>query len=53
MFSPDSKKIVFVSDRDGNNEIYVMNMDGSPQKRLTQNSVDDNFPLWRIEHKIQ
>jgi Tol biopolymer transport system component len=28
-FSPDGSKIAFTSDRDGNNEIYVMNADGS------------------------
>ena len=28
-------KIAFVSRRDGNDEIYVMNADGSEQKRLT------------------
>jgi TolB protein len=34
-FSPDGKKIVFVSDRDANAEIYVMNADGSNQVNLT------------------
>lgn len=31
----DSGKIAFVSDRDSNHEIYVMNSDGSGQTRLT------------------
>lgn len=39
-------KIVFVSDRDGNREIYVMNPDGSDQTRLTSNSLDDDHPSW-------
>jgi Tol biopolymer transport system component len=34
-FSPDGAKIVFVSDRDGNAEIYVMNADGANQVNLT------------------
>jgi Tol biopolymer transport system component len=34
-WSPKGSKIVFTSDRDGNNEIYVMNVDGSGQTNLT------------------
>ncbi len=37
-------KIVFFSDRDGNNEIYVMNDDGSAQRRLTNNDSNDTHP---------
>ena len=32
---PDGRKITFVSDRDGTYEVYVMNADGSGQRRLT------------------
>jgi hypothetical protein len=38
-------KIVFVSNRDGNSEIYVMNADGTDQKRLTSNSAVDRDRL--------
>ncbi len=34
-WSPDGRKIAFVSDRDGNSGIYLMNTDGSGQRRLT------------------
>ena len=34
-WSPDGTKIAFVSERDGNPEIYVMNADGSNQTRIT------------------
>ena len=37
-------RIAFVSDRDGNSEIYVMNADGSGQVRLTNHDADDNWP---------
>jgi len=39
-------KIAFQSDRDGNDEIYVMNADGSNQERLTYNAVADFYPCW-------
>jgi TolB protein len=44
--TPDGTKIAFESDRDGNNEIYVMNADGSNQTRLTNNPADDTEPSW-------
>lgn len=37
-FSPDGRRIVFTSSRDGNYEIYVMAADGSNQQRLTRSS---------------
>jgi Tol biopolymer transport system component len=42
-------KIAFVSRRDGNDEIYVMNPDGSHQTNLTNNSADDYAPAWSPE----
>lgn len=47
-------KIVFVTDRDGpdpagnfgNQEIYVMNADGTDQRRLTDNGAIDGAPVW-------
>lgn len=39
-------RIVFVSNNDGDNEIYTINADGTNQKRLTNNTVDDNQPSW-------
>jgi ABC-type sugar transport system substrate-binding protein len=38
--------IVFDSDRDGNHEIYSMSPDGSNQVNLTNNSADDQDPVW-------
>ena len=45
-FSPDGSKIVFQSNRDGQAEIYVMNLDGTGQTRLTDNSALDTAPAW-------
>ena len=47
-WSPDSKRIAFVSDRevDGNYEIYVMDADGKNQRNLTNNPNDDTDPAW-------
>ena len=38
------RKIAFVSDRDGDFEIYVMDPSGENEKNLTQNSADDRDP---------
>ncbi|MGZ5491672.1 MAG: TolB family protein, partial [Nitrososphaeraceae archaeon] len=40
----DGSKIAFNSTRDGNYEIYIMNVDGSGQTNLTNNSVGDYYP---------
>ena len=45
-WSPDGRRIAFVSHRDGNYEIYVMNADGSGQTRLTHNSAGGSDPSW-------
>jgi WD40-like Beta Propeller Repeat len=45
-WSPDGTKIVFVSSRDGNAEIYAMNGDGSNETRLTTNLETDSDPVW-------
>lgn len=50
-WSPDGKKIVFASDRNGNREIYVMNADGTDPVRLTQNSAADYRPAYSPDGK--
>jgi TolB protein len=59
-FSPDARLIAFVSDRDEDgklprgedeeafaNELYLMNADGSNQRRLTESDhLDETAPTW-------
>jgi TolB protein len=45
-WSPDGRKLAFVSRRDGNSEIYVMNADGSVQENLTRQPANDSHPSW-------
>src|SRR2546426_407431 len=39
-------KIAFDSNRDGNEEIYVINPDGTGETRLTNNPASDFSPTW-------
>ena len=41
----NGQTIVFVSERDGNKEIYSMNVDGTNQTNLTNSSFDDYSPV--------
>ena len=46
VYSPDGTRIAFMSNRDGNPEIYVMNIDGSNVRRLTNHPAGDSTPTW-------
>ena len=45
-WSPDGRHIAFVSNRDGNPEIYVMGSDGSNPRRLTHHTANDWSLVW-------
>ncbi len=45
-FSPDGMQIIFQSKRDGNSEIYVMDIDGKNLKRLTNHEKTDRRAEW-------
>ncbi len=45
-WSSDGKRFVFDSTRDGNWDIYIMNIDGSNVLRLTQYDGVDARPVW-------
>jgi hypothetical protein len=45
-WSPDSRRLVFDSTRDGNTELYAVDADGSNTVRLTANPAQDWAPSW-------
>jgi hypothetical protein len=50
-WSPDGKLLTFVSDREGNQEIYVKGSTANDQKNLTNNPWDDFSPTWSPDGK--
>ena len=49
--SPDGRKVVFFSGREGNAYVYVMNADGSGLTRLTGGGGGDTSPRWSPDGK--
>ncbi len=49
--SPDGAHIAFMSQRDGNWEIYRINADGSGLLRLTNLGANDGLPTWSPDGK--
>ncbi len=49
--SPDGRRIVFRSMRDGNAEIYLMNDDGTHPRRLTNDLATDTMPSFSSSGK--
>lgn len=45
-WAPDSKQIVFASNRGGSLDVYVMNADGSGQRALTKDPTNEFGPSW-------
>ena len=45
-------KISFISDRDGNQEIYIMDYDGANQTRITFNLSQDYMPAWSPDQRV-
>jgi Tol biopolymer transport system component len=50
--SPDGQRVLFVSDHTSdprdrpNNDLYMINVDGTNLQRLTSNESDDTSPIW-------
>lgn len=47
VWSPDGKQIAFVSDKYGNDDIFIMNADGTNVRRVTYDKANDRHPTWR------
>jgi serine/threonine-protein kinase len=45
-FSPNGQQIAFMSRRDGNWNIYVVNSDGTGLRQLTEDPAQDGLPAW-------
>jgi Tol biopolymer transport system component len=45
-FNPSGNWIAFSTDRDGNQEIYIVGTNGGPVYNLTRNPSQDRYPDW-------
>jgi Tol biopolymer transport system component/CubicO group peptidase (beta-lactamase class C family) len=51
-WSPDGRMIAFVTSRDGNSEIYVMNADGSGQRNMTRTPrASESALAWSLNRR--
>jgi TolB protein len=52
-WSMDGRYLPFVTTRDGNREIYIMNSDGSNPRNLTQTpKAEEDDPVWLPDGRI-
>jgi tol-pal system beta propeller repeat protein TolB len=45
-YSPDGRQIVYMSERNKNRDLYIMNLDGEAEIRLTDGLAHDYEPAW-------
>ncbi|MEO6393932.1 MAG: S9 family peptidase [Pyrinomonadaceae bacterium] len=45
-WSPDGKRIAFISSRDGSSQVFTMNTQGESIKRITSISTEAGNPVW-------
>jgi Tol biopolymer transport system component/formylglycine-generating enzyme required for sulfatase activity len=46
-----AERLVFTSDKPGNDDIYIVNADGSGLERMTGNAAEDTDPAWSPDGK--
>ena len=49
--SPDGSRIAFLSDRDGTTDLYVIDVDGGNERRLTRTPEEEARPGWSRDGK--
>ena len=45
-FSPDGRHVMFISDRTGKKQVYIVNVDGSNERRITFDRFNYYKPKW-------
>ncbi len=45
-FSPDGRHITYTSNRTGKNQIYIINTDGTNERRITTDRYNYYKPRW-------
>jgi dipeptidyl aminopeptidase/acylaminoacyl peptidase len=50
-WSPDSKQLAFVSDREGSSQIWIIPVDGGEARRVTDIPTGTSQPLWSPDGK--
>lgn len=51
VWSPDGSQLIYISDRDGNNEVYHYNRNSALTTRLTNNETAEKYLTWAPDNK--
>ncbi len=51
-FSPDGEKLALISEESGNDDIWIINIDGSEKKQITTFTGRDYWPRWSPDGKM-
>jgi TolB protein len=50
--SPHGDAIAFVSNRDGNYDVYITTPDGAEVRRITNNPATESAPFWALDGRV-
>jgi TolB protein len=45
-FSPDGRQVMYTSNRTGKKQIYIVNIDGTNERRITADNFNYQKPKW-------